>query len=287
LRTGATPQSIAQEYDRDPTGTQSMYFSVARLKELQRTSAMRPMIVGNIAFDPETYEPRFMADGNGPLKFWLPADLTGQPCIWGDFVIGCDVAHGLGGSHGSNSAAVAFNRQTGEQVAEMVTRHMRPSQFARWCVAFAKYLNNAQLNWEANGPPGAGFTHGIVETRYMRVYYREVTEQVSRKKTKKMGWWRDANDKRRGLGGVEGGGLREAISQYIIDEFGKTLHSRAKNPSENASGGEAHGDRVIAAAVAWVCLKDRKPSKIQQVRNPAPGSLAWRRKHQKKERVSF
>jgi hypothetical protein len=161
IRSGATPQSIAQEYDRNPEGTESLYFAPDKLAELRRKTIQRPTARGHLYYDPETLTPRFELDSSGELLFWLPSDRQGHPSVSNEYVVGCDVSHGLGGSSASNSATVALDRRTGEQMAEFVTRHMTPAKFALWNVALCKYLNHAQLNFEANGPTGRAFGNAL------------------------------------------------------------------------------------------------------------------------------
>ena len=180
-RPGATPQNIAQELDRDYGGSS---FRVFGNDLWTRPSATRRAAthVGDIDFDTKTLDPSIDFVENGPLKLWLPVDAKGKP-PHGSYVIGCDVSNGLGGSFTSASALIAFDVTTGEhtQVAEWASRTVPPQEFADLAISFAKWLNDAFLCWEHNGP-GSGFTSRVLHQKYSNIYYRR--SLTRRKKAK-------------------------------------------------------------------------------------------------------
>lgn len=290
VRPGATPQSIAQELDRDYGGSGFRYFDeelISKLKENIRA----PLTRGMLAYDPEELTPRWMHNENGELHLWIRIGLDGQPPA-GQYVVGCDVAAGTGGDFSSNSVACVIDKLSGEQVAEFATRHMRPDRFAEWAIALAKWFHGAYLIWESNGPPGRTFTNTVMEHHYGNIYFRTVKEQIGNKRTKKPGWHSSPGDKSELLGGVSEGGLHaaaesgalkirsapllEECKQYAF-ENGKVAHVKSLRTQDEAAKGESHGDRVIAAGVAWLGAKDRPIERKPTHQTAPPGSYAARR----------
>ena len=74
--------------------------------------------------------------------------------------------------------------------------------------------------------------------------------------------------------------LLDECRQYVYKD-GKVVHSRSVKTQDDSSKGQAHGDRVIAAALAWYGCVDRPPeSKVDAEQNDQIpyGSMAWRLK---------
>jgi hypothetical protein len=254
-----------------------------------------------LAYDPETLIPRFIEKADGDVLVWcdLLRDEAGNlyPPRDRDYTVGSDVSFGVGAS---NSAACVIDAVTGEQVAEFATRFMTPEAFARWNVALCKWFcgrqgDGAYLGWEANGANGRNFTATIVAVEYGNVYRRQIKEIYGTQVTDKLGWTSTGNDKNEILGGVDGGGLLLALAerqvqirsadclkecgQYVIKN-GKVVHLKSANTANEAEKGDAHGDRVIAAAIAVHLWKQRWNAKQPDVKlpelEPVYGSRAWR-----------
>ena len=70
--------------------------------------------------------------------------------------------------------------------------------------------------------------------------------------------------------------LLEECRQYVYKD-GRVVHSRSVRTIEDSSKGQADGDRVIAAALAWHAVKDRPTAPKGEFIQEAPiGSMAWR-----------
>ena len=70
--------------------------------------------------------------------------------------------------------------------------------------------------------------------------------------------------------------LLEECRQYVYKD-GRVVHSRSVRTIDDSSKGQAHGDRVIAAAIAWHAVKDRPTAPKEEYRDEIPlGSMAWR-----------
>ena len=263
-RPGATPQSIAQELDRDYGGSMFRIFG-ADFFEKADARVAQPLVVGTLSYHPETLAPDFDEVKGGQLLLWCPLDVNRRPPNR-QYAIGVDVSTGLGGSYTSNSAAVVFDALTMEQVGEFASNTVAPQDFADMCVAMAKMFHNAYLIWEHNGP-GAGFTKRIIDTKYTNIHYRQVYWKQGRKRTREPGWWTDPRTKEAMFGelarSVKTGELTlrsaamiKECGQYVRLN-GKITHVQQASTDDDSSKGEAHGDRVIAACVALQGLRDR------------------------------
>jgi hypothetical protein len=284
-RPGATPQSIAQELDRDYGGSEYQLFG-QDLYEVGLKACKPPIYRGVLGYDMETLAPLFNKTEDGPLELWCQRNVRDEP-IPRDYVIGCDISAGLGGSKSSNSVAHVLDAHTKEQVAEYVTSTMRPDDFADLCISLSKWFHGAFLGWEENGPTGSAFTKRILERGYKNIYFRNVEQVNFKKKTKRPGWNSNTRTKAAVLTALamaiksktyspRSRMLLEECRQYIYKD-GKIVHSRSAKTQDDSAKGESHGDRVIAAAVALEVSKDRAARKPDDIKRKAPyGSMAYR-----------
>lgn len=277
LQPGATPQTIAQELDESFSGNNVPYFGSFLLKRLASETVRPPYQRGRFQFDSETLEPSFTEDeDNGDMLIWVNLLHGTKEPPFGKYALGCDVSHGTGGAFSSLSAIVVFDATTGEQVAEFTTRNMRPDRFADCAIAIAKWFHNAKLNWDATGVGGL-FTNQVIQRGYGYVQREKVKDEMSGKAKRKIGTRISSNDDKIA---ILGGGLgyvgfygavvdRKALprSADLVRECGEYFF-RMKNGKlavlhhSDASGrgseehGKDHGDRVIAAALAWMAAQD-------------------------------
>lgn len=298
LRPGATPQSIAQELDRDYGGSEYQAFG-ADLYDIGRLSVCHPYHCGILFYEDTTYDADFQKTEDGPWKMWVHQDPEGKPIGTGQYVIGCDIAAGLGGSYSSNSVACIVDRVTKEQVAEFATNTMRPEAFADLVVSACRLFNDAYLIWEMNGPPGSAFGKRVLSHYYGNIYYREVAGRAYSKKSKTPGWFSNDTNKlallttlssaiqsREYL--IRSDKLLEECRQYVYKD-GKVVHSKSVRTQDDSSKGQAHGDRVIAAALAWYGVVDRPAEKRDEneeiIKNPPIGTMAYRmREYEERQR---
>ena len=84
--------------------------------------------------------------------------------------------------------------------------------------------------------------------------------------------------------------LLEECKSYVYVQ-GKVVHSRAVRTTDDSAKGATHGDRVIAAALAWHAAKDRPMTPVQEVNRTAEeipyGCMAWRFKQREREAALF
>ena len=287
MRPGATPQSVAQELDRDYGGSDYQIFG-KDLYEAGQKNVMMPFVRGIFGYESDSLEPMFDRSDDGPMRFWVHLDSNDRPTVaHSEYIIGCDISAGLGGSYTSNSVATIVNSVTKTQVGEFATNTMRPEDFADYVVALCKFFHNAYLIWEYNGSPGGAFTKQVLDRKYSNIYYREVEHKSFKKKTKNPGWWSNERNKLAVLSSlakaikteefvIRSDDLLEECRQYVYKD-GRVVHSRSVRTIDDSSKGQAHGDRVIAAALAWHAVKDRPPAPKEEYRQEIPvGSMAWR-----------
>tara|TARA_R110000824_G_scaffold28356_4_gene95412 strand:- start:9 stop:1841 length:1833 start_codon:yes stop_codon:yes gene_type:complete len=286
-RPGATPQSVAQELDRDYGGSDYQIFG-KELYEAGRKNLLMPFERGIFRYHAETLDPDYEKAPDGPLRLWVHLGEDSKPiAAHSEFVIGCDISAGLGGSYTSNSVATVINSVSKMQVGEFATNTMRPEDFADYVVALCKFFHGAYLIWEHNGSPGGAFTKRILDQQYPNIYFREVEHKSYKKKTKNPGWWSTERNKLGVLSTlakavktdeflIRSADLLEECRQYVYKD-GRVVHSRSVRTIDDSSKGQAHGDRVISAALAWHAVKDRPSAPREEQRYDVPlGSMAWR-----------
>lgn len=289
LLPGATPRSIARELDLNPRGAVGKAFDLDLLDRMKSECCRLPIWQGKPVFDSETLELKgLICQDHGPLKLWFrPGGDNTVPRS--RYAIGCDISAGGTGNYSSNSVACGVDRQTGEQVLEWAAQGWPATKFAKLAVGLAKWMMNAYLGWEASGPTGTQFGKVVVEDcSYQNVYYRDVEEIGSRKKTRKVGWY-NGSDEDKGelfeeLGMAFEDGTFIPRSEDMIRECGEYEWEAGKlihRPSKSAGELEkAHGDRCIGAGVARLLCKDRPTTEVDRGGanrdNPEYGSFGWR-----------
>jgi hypothetical protein len=274
-RAGATPQNIAQELDRDYGGSSFRVFSSAFL-EAAKANTRPPFFEGNFTYHQINLDPDFDKVENGQSKLWTTLNLQSIP-PQSAYVVGVDVSTGTGGSYTSNSCAVVFDMVAMEQVFEFVSNTTLPTDFADMCIALSKWFHDAYLIWEQNGPGGAPFTKRVLDQRYANIFWRKTLWKRSRGRPREAGWWTDTKSEplmfeafsmavRTGELKVRSDALVSECTQYIW-KGGKITHMARSSTPDESSKGSAHGDRVIAACVAFQGIKDRP---INTARNATP-----------------
>ena len=296
LLPGGTTRFIARELDMDPRGAVGKLFEADLLDLVKARDVRRPIWQGKPVFDSETLELKGLLSRNdGPLKLWFKPGIDDMPGL-GPFSVGCDIAMGSDGAYSSNSCASIIDDRTGEQVGEYTVRGMQSIVFARNVIGLCIWLRNANLGWEDSGVSGP-FAKEVMEVRcYGNVYFREVAEIGSRKKTRKAGWANRKDEDKADL--FEKMALAMEMGQYTVRsedlirecgeyewEKGKIIHRPTKNREANE---KAHGDRCIAAGVSWLVYSeendlDSVDSSEETGETPAYGSFLWRERQEKRK----
>lgn len=284
-RAGATPQNIAQELDRDYGGSAYRVMGVAFITKVEGT-IVQAVKEGDVDFGREKLDHlRFIETTGGPLKIWVPLDSLGNPPR-SQYALGADIAAGTGGSFSSNSTLWGLDLVTGDQILEFASNTIAPTDFADLSIAIAKWLFEAYLAWEANGP-GTSYTRQVMSRGYDHVYMRKNVSRRGEARTKEPGWWTDDRSKEVMFGDMQKAVITNEIvirSVETLKEFGKYIrkegkihHALVKNAADDSKGA-SHGDRAIAACVCLQAAKDRPlgdAAKMDAIEAP-PGTMARR-----------
>ncbi|MEA3349645.1 MAG: hypothetical protein U9Q82_03380 [Chloroflexota bacterium] len=293
LQPGATPRFIARELDMDPRGAVGKVFPADLLDRMKRECCKPPVWQGQPVFDSETLELKgLIPRDDGPLKLWFKPGIDNTPPL-GPFTVGCDIALGGDGAYSSNSVASGLDDRNGEQVMEYTIKGMEPIKFSRMAVGLAKWLRNALFGWEDSGMSG-GFAKEVMERIYYgNVFFRDVTQLGSQKKSRKPGWPCRDNDKAEMF---EKLALAMEMGKYIprsevmvteCGEYewdkGKIIHAPTKNRGATEKN---HGDRCISAGGCWLVFSaDNVGNRIDTGEEsdiiPEYGSFLWREQQER------
>lgn len=256
---------IAQELDIDFIGSDHQFFDNETIELLRKKYAREPMLVGFLEYDPETLEPRrFREDSRGNISLWVT--LNGDGGVGDDrrFVIGSDISAGTGAS---NSVSCVVDKATGEKVGVLRSPNLSPTAFADLTVALAKFFNRSYMIWDASGPTGKTFTMRVISDGYGNVYYRKQDKKIGQQMTDEPGYYLNPTARdyvlceyREALGNHKyinrsDAGLKECL-QFIRLKDGTVEHSAAANANDPSGARAAHGDEVIADAMASLALAE-------------------------------
>ena len=294
LQPGATPRFIARELDEDCKGAVGKVFNPDLLDRMKRQHCQGPVWVGNPVFDSETCKlVGLIPREDGLLKLWFRPGIDNTPPL-GPFTAGCDISSGGVGAYSSNSVLTALDDRTGEQVLEYTIKGLEPRPFARRVVGLCMWLRNALLGWEDSGVSG-GFAKEIMEVLYYgNVFFRNVTQLGSQKKSRKPGWpCRDADkaDMFEMMALAMEQGKFTPRSEEMIVELGEyewdgssIVHAPSKN---KGASDKNHADRAISAAGAWLVFNtDNVAVKLdtseETGQTPDYGSFLWREQQERR-----
>jgi len=285
----SSTREMAQEWDIDFLGSGYQYFLSSSIQEAIQRFARPPVLIGDIEYDNTTGEViGFRENPNGHVKLWCLLDKDGNISKEHKYALGTDVSAGTGSS---NSVLCGYNITTRDKILEYANPYIRPEEFAKQAVAIARWLNNAYLIWESNGP-GRQFGSRIMELHYGNIYLRRREESLSGKVSDVPGWAATKETKLVLLGDYRAAiekqfcinRSKEALEEcleYIFDQSGGVSHSRENNKIDPSGAKANHGDRVMADALAWRGLLERHRMPEKEKREIPVGCLAWRNKQRK------
>ena len=252
------PKWIAQELDINFNEAGGRFFEESLVSKLL-TQVRRPSRTGELLHDTEQL--RWTESPQGRLLLWCPISEQGNPPR-GEYVVGADVALGVGGTHSSHSAISVVEKSLGLKVAEFKSNRVNPHDLARLAVAVCRWFYGAKLIWGCQGP-GVTFGNDVTEKQgYWNVHFREDETAADHNQTKKLGY-SEQGESRMALFGdyldaLATGRFRnpseEAVKelrQFILAPDGSVQHSAAiQREQEPEHKGKLHGDLVIADAMA-------------------------------------
>ncbi|GIW59953.1 MAG: hypothetical protein KatS3mg087_1019 [Patescibacteria group bacterium] len=186
---------------------------------------------------------------------------VGNVRIWKDvehqarYYIGIDASAGIGTDTSANSSCQVINVETKEIVAELTDNDIMIEELALLVKRMALHYNEAYVIWEANGYGMAFGKHLMQVLHYPYVYMRRQVTKAIEKLTNMPGWWSSPKEKllllnqffiaiRTNNVKMWSKELIYELSEYIYTEDGSIEHIRRH-------GQGPHGDRVIAAALAY------------------------------------
>jgi hypothetical protein len=245
----------------------------------------------------EIVDGRFHELASGRLKLWFKPNGRGEVPIPKDVVIGVDISRGVGNS---NSAMVAYDKDTRAKIAELADPHEggAPADFALTVTDVGKWLSNsegtpAKMIWEANGP---GLEFGLrVKNMGYGHFYREGEQLPGKKVDSRGGWWSTPVSKplllneyaRAVVAGECVNRSRAAIAElgeYVYDPSGRVTHQGALTSPDPAGARENHGDIATADACAWHILGRRRTQAVERPETIPPNSYAARRARWKEKK---
>ncbi len=276
---------IAQELDIDFLGSDYQFFDAEFIGKIREKYCRKPMLIGDLEYDPETCTPkRFVENPKGNLLLWVQLDGEYRPAKDRRFVLGSDVSAGTGAS---NSVTSVADRDTGEKVAVWRDSNTVPKDFARVTMSLGKWFNKGLLIWDATGPTGETFKKTVVKQGYGNIYYRRNEKKVTRQITEEPGVflngaartvlfedYRDALSNHKFINHSETG-LQECL-QFIRKPDGSIEHSAAANSQDPSGARTAHGDEVVADALACMGVTEHETMQKKESPEVPVGSLAWR-----------
>jgi hypothetical protein len=289
------PREIRQELDIDYLGSTDQFFGhdvIARQENL----SLEPYARGELDFNTTTLENiKFVPSSTGRLLLWMNLSELNKPVgVEAGVILGADVSQGTGAS---NSSLHARCKRTGTQIAEFADPNMDPFEFGRYAVALAKWLENAHLVIEANGP-GSTAIKAVNEAHYTNVYYRKDYDKLGAEPKDVVGWWSSNKTKRILMDNYQFG-LRTGVcterSRLLVGEMRQYIHHGGAEPviihagstddADPSGAGANHGDRVIAAALSYFRFSELKRTNKQEVPRTQHGTFGDFRKRLEREAI--
>ena len=280
-----TDMEVAQELDIDFLGSDYQYFDPVTITKLMERYCRKEFLRGFLEYDPIDLEPtRFTEHEKGNLRLWMQLTPDGGVRRDTRFVLGTDVSAGTGAS---NSATSIVDRTTGNKVGVLIDPNIAPKEFADLTIALAKFFGGAHLIWDASGAVGKTFTMQVIARGYGNIYYRKDEDKISQKQTDKPGYFLNPEARTTLLNNYRSAldshsfmnpslqGMKETM-QFVVKPGGIVEHSRAANSQDPSGARSAHGDEVIADALANKGLEERAQSNEPEERPVPVGCLAWR-----------
>lgn len=264
-----SPYHVAEELDMDPGSVKPKLFDGQMLARLRDSVIQPPHKVGELTFDELNYRPKdFVSSPAGRLKLWCPIGPDGRPPR-SKYVAGSDLAMGTGGDHSSNSTIVVIDAVSGCQVAEFVTNTMNGTQMAEYVTALAQWFWNALVNFESVGPGGQDFYNRIFGDKLYAYLYWGRNLETKKRNPRPGFYFNKATVKHTFLTDLSAAMskgdfiprsevLLKECPQFEIRNVGagsKVVHVGEQSSMDEAGKGEAHGDVVIGAAMAWMASR--------------------------------
>lgn len=301
---GRSKTDIAQNILRVPQGSADAFFDAATIHRIRSIYEREPDYVGEIKFNNHGGKLkyiRFESTGIkqnlkwwGSLKFVQHKGIAiGYPDTHNNYIVACDISRGTGAS---NSVMCIVDVNKKELVGVYANPFIDVTDFAELAIATCKWLGDAYLIWEANGP-GDTFDKRVARLGYNKVYINVNERRITRRRSQNKGW--------RSTPGVNGSKmdmlnhLDAALTESLKEERHYryiTIHDKAlineledyifmpgrvdvdlSNSITDESGAKyAHGDRVIASGLTILAMNECRPNLVESKRIPPRNSFEHR-----------
>jgi len=258
----ATQQEIGQELDIDFLGSAFQAFDAMFIREYKNTYCLPARHEGEISFNRDTMTvDGFVENDSGRMKLWFTHKKDDPLCKNyirnKKFGVACDISAGTGAS---NSVITVVNLEDGKKVALWKDHQTTPTKFAEVAVAVCKMFNNARLTWDALGP-GQSFSKKVRELHYGNLYYHKDEVDHKKRMSSAPGHFLNPDVRTTVLRSyrdklADGDFINVSVSgvdeclQFIVEPGGKWVHSASLSKLDPNGAGAAHGDEVIADALA-------------------------------------
>ena len=286
------------------TGSTEGFFQFGLLEKL-RDKTHQPYYQGDVGYtldkDGYIYDTWFEnASENGILSWWSELK-NGRPFQGHNYVVGCDLSKGTGTT---NSVAAVLNVNTNKIEGLLVTPFLPLIEFADKAVALCEWIggnNPPLLIWEENAMPD--FLKRVDELGYYNMFVKEDRSGKKNKSGNKYGWRSTSGpngtkvEVMNYLDGALHEGLKEnprfsplklydeqsvnEMESYVWFE-GKIDIGPAAMQTETSGAKAAHGDRVIAIAIANYGRRQQQAGTGQESRFYSENS--WMARKEAKER---
>jgi hypothetical protein len=270
-RPGRTRRGMAQNVLRIPSGSSDLFFRYDLIQNLL-DGVKEPRYRGDVVYEIDSenrlHGVSFQRGGSNSKLSWWGRLINSRPDQSHTYTVGCDLSRGTGAS---NSVAAVLDINTREIVGLLVTPYLRLEKFAEQVVALCEWvggIGEPLLIWEENG--ASEFEKRVEELSYYNLWEKPV------KSKNRYGWRSTAGPngtKIAVLNALEAAlfeGLRaepqfdsvvvydeqsinEAAS-YVFYE-GKVDVGPVTSMTDSSGAKAAHGDRVIAIALAVLAAK--------------------------------
>ena len=218
-------------------------FDISRLQlylqnvqEPRKKGYLRRDLNGNIQFTP---------DNKGAI--WIYKEPVEQSV----YIIGADVARGIGGN---NCSATIFD--TGRNIVATYVQDVEPNQFGRDLCVIGKYYNTAVLAVECNNHGLATLTTIRDEIKYPRnrTHYHTTMDKATNKQTELIGFQTNEDTRETIISKLDDDLRRGNISipckRVISEMLAFIINKNGKSEAQNG----AQDDMVIATAIGNWCI---------------------------------
>lgn len=284
--------------DIDVIGASSEFFKATVIRRLAGPltgdggeTARPPEWVGDVII--EEGKAKLVELGSGPLKLWIGRNMKGE-FRRSIYKIGADVAAGTGATPSVGSFVDGLRKV---KVAEYSNAFITPERYAIVLAALGwLFLDGggfpAKIAWDRGGAVGAAFGKTFMRLAYPHIYYqvRPMGYGGVVVQSETPGWYGGSNEAKatllmeyssalesRALINPSKTALEECLQFRWVE--GRVEHATEKNAVDDSAAGQSHADHVIADALAWMLVEDKKPvvPEQEEQRDPPVMSWAWRR----------